>query len=78
LNFGLVPDLTRRQRFVLAVSDSVFLRWVQPEGYSDYVPVYVVKCAKHGLFLDTPHGFNGYFQCGDCLAEAKMERVLSR
>ena len=75
MNFGLVPDLSLRQRLQLAVSGYVFLRWQKPPGYRAAVAVYVVKCAKHGLFLDMLHGFRGYFDCEDCLAEAEMERL---
>ena len=73
MNFGLVPDLGLRQRLQLLVSGRVFLRFQQPPGYSGPVAVYVVKCKRHGLYLDIPHGFTGYFQCRDCLAEAKLE-----
>ena len=71
--FGEVPELSLRKRLQLLVSGRVFLCYVQPPGYSGPVPVYVVKCAKHGLYLDNPHGHREYFQCRDCLAEAKLE-----
>lgn len=73
MNFSVVPALSLLQRLQLLVSGQVFLRWAKPKGYSGAVAVYVVKCKRHGLFLDTPHGFREYFQCNDCLAEAKME-----
>ena len=73
--FGEVPVLSLWQKFVLRVSGHVFLRWQQPSGYRSAVPVYVVRCRRHGLFLDTPHGFSGYFQCSDCLAEGDVRRT---
>jgi hypothetical protein len=71
LNFGAVPELTLRQRLKLKISGYAFLRWVKPDGYLGAVALYVVKCAKHGLYLDTPHGHREYFMCPSCLAEAK-------
>lgn len=72
MNFGEVPELSLRQRLQVLVSGSAFLRWEKPEGFSAAVPVYVVKCKRHGLYLDYPHGYDGYFRCDDCLAEAKL------
>lgn len=73
MNFGDVPELSRKQKLLLMISGQAFLRFQQPDGYRLPVAVYVVRCSKHGLYLDTPHGFNGYFQCNDCLAEAVAE-----
>lgn len=73
VNFGMVPDLSVRQRLRIQVFGNIFLRWVKPAGYSGAVPVYLVKCSRHGLYLDTPHGHHKYFQCHNCLAEAKEE-----
>lgn len=72
-NFGMVPNLSVLQRFRIQLFGGVFLRWVKPKGYSGAVPVYLVKCSHHGLYTDTPHGNSKYFQCPDCLAEAKEE-----
>ena len=71
VDFGAVPDLSVRQRFRLQIFGDIFLRWVRPKGYSGAVPVYLVRCSRHGLYLDTPHGHRKYFRCQDCLAEAK-------
>lgn len=70
--YGPLPKLSLYQRFVLAVNGYVFLRWMTPEGYGDAVPVYAVKCRRHGVFVDTPHGFSGYFTCDGCLAEGDV------
>lgn len=65
----VVPPLGLWQRLQLWVCGSAFVCWERPEGYSGYVPLYVVKCRRHGLFVDFPHGFDGHFHCPDCLAE---------
>lgn len=77
MSFGVVPELSLRQRLRLAIAGQVFLRFQQPEGYRRAVAVYVVKCPVHGLFLDTPHGYDEHFECNDCLLEQKMEGCLN-
>jgi hypothetical protein len=67
--YGEVPKLTLRQKLEVAFTGQAFVRWIQPSGYAKSVPVYVVKCGHHGLFLDSPHGFDGYFSCSACLQE---------
>ena len=74
--FGEVPDLTLWQRLQLLVSGYAFLRWVKPEGYLGPVALYVVKCAKHGLFLDNPHGHREYFMCDHKHADKTGEAML--
>jgi hypothetical protein len=69
LGFGLVPDLGLLKRLRIAVFGYCFLRW---EGYN---AVYVVRCRKHGLFLDMPHGYTERFFCRDCFVEARRERL---
>ena len=72
MSFGEVPVLSLWQKLQLLVSGCAFLRYGQPKGYSGIVPVYVVKCRRHGLFLDTVHGHSEYFVCDACLAEGKV------
>lgn len=70
VDLGVVPKLSFVQRFVLAVSGSVFVGYRRPVGFTGVVAVHVVKCSRHGLFLDYPHG-RGNFQCTQCLAESR-------
>ncbi len=74
--YGPFPSLSFLQRLVLQVRKCVFVEYRTPEGYSGSVPVYVVKCRRHGYYLDTPHGFNGYFSCRDCLAELHIKEAI--
>jgi hypothetical protein len=70
VSFGEVPNLSLWQKLQLRFSGSAFVRWSIPEGYRDFVAVYVVQCKRHGLYLDNPHGVNErYFNCPNCKAE---------
>ena len=73
VDFGAIPDLSVLQRLRIQVFGNLFLRWVKPEGYSGAIPVYIIKCSHHGLYLDTPHGNRKYFQCRNCLNEVIEE-----
>ena len=61
------------QKLVLKVNGYVFLRWEKREGWSSSLPIYLVKCEKHGYFEDYPHGYGGYFICPCCLQEEKSQ-----
>jgi hypothetical protein len=67
--FGEVPKLNLKQKVTLTLNGAVFVKYMKPEGYRDFVPVYVVRCGQHGLFLDNPHGYHGLFDCDLCLEE---------
>ena len=63
--------LTLMQKIILKINGYVFLRHEKREGWSDYLPIYLVKCERHGYFEDYPHGHEGYFLCPHCLNEDK-------
>lgn len=69
----VVPRLSLWQRFQLRVCGSVFLRWERPAGYTGFVPLYVVCCKRHGVYVDHPHGHREYFQCDACVREALLK-----
>ena len=62
---GVSVELTIWQRIQIKLVGQAFLRWEKPEGYSAAVPMFAVKCEKHGPFKDNPHGFSNhqYFVC---------------
>ena len=50
--------LSLRQKFVLLVKGSVFLRWKKREGWSKARKIYACKCSKHGLYSGARHGIS--------------------
>ena len=57
------------QRVVLWVSGCVAVGEKRFERGS--LPLYAVRCKRHGLFKDYPHGWDGYFTCPKCWEEDK-------
>ena len=67
-----IPKLSLRQRLRIAVFGSVLISYKDITGRGA-VPVYVVKCSRHGLYLDFPHGYSEHFCCRACLAELQIK-----
>jgi len=63
--------LTLWQKVQLKLTGCTFLRWEKRKGWTDYLPIYLVKCNKHGLFEDYPHGYKEYFVCPLCWQNQK-------
>jgi hypothetical protein len=67
-----VRRLTLWQRIQLRLSGCCFLRWEKRLGWSDYLPIYLVRCKRHNIYFeDYPHGYEGYFLCPKCMEEWK-------
>lgn len=62
-------DLSWWQRLVLWLLGKVYLGHCQKPGWSGALPFYAVKCPKHGVYIDYPHGYNNYFTCPQCQDE---------
>lgn len=71
--FGEVPKLSLNQKITLTLNGFVFIKYMKPKDYLDFVPVYVVRCLKHGNFLDNPHGHTEHFDCDKCIEEEKQK-----
>lgn len=67
-------NLSLRQRFTLRLLGEVYFGMETPSGATAPLPMYVVKCSVHGLFKDTPHGFEGKMSCQKCVEEG-LKRV---
>lgn len=61
------------QRLRLRLFGCVYLRHERRKGWSGPLPIYLIKCTKHGLFEDYPHGYSGRFDCPKCLKEAQKK-----
>lgn len=77
LNCVEMPKLSWKQRLVLHVNGSVFLRYDGKPRFRRPTAIFLLKCKFHGYFEDYEHGYNGYFQCRKCLAEAVTDSGLS-
>ena len=65
--FGAAPKLSVIQRWQLKVFGSVFVGYRQPKGWlTCLVPVYIICCPEHGLFIDTHHGWKDLPICSLC------------
>jgi hypothetical protein len=62
------------QKIQLKIQGYVFLRWEKRKGWTDYLPIYLVKCKRHGFFEDYPHGYSKYFICPKC--EKEIEKAF--
>ena len=72
-----VPErLTLLQRLRLRLFGHVFYRYMKRPEWRGRLPVYIVRCKRHGLFLDYPHGFRGYFTCPKCFREEVERREV--
>ena len=65
--FGTAPKLTVHQRLQLMFLGSVFIGYRQPKGWlPGLVPVYIVRCPEHGIFIGTQHGWKELTKCSLC------------
>lgn len=61
----LKPSL--RQKIWVKLTGRCFLRMETHEGWTGYLPVYIVYCKKHRLyFTDYQHGYDSHFTCPRC------------
>ena len=66
-HFGHVSyDLGLWQRLSLFLFGYAKLCSWAKEGWTGELPFYIVKCEKHGYFVDYVHGHRRYFSCPKC------------
>lgn len=66
--------LTTKQQIQLALNGYAYLGMAQPVGYIAPDRIYIVRCPKHGYYLDTVHGIKqSTFYCQTCIAETKHQ-----
>ena len=62
--------LSLPQKIILKINGSVFIGYEKREGWEIALPIYAVKCPKHGLYSGARHGFHDERpQCPKCLEE---------
>ena len=50
----------------LVLLGEAYLRHDMKPGWRDKLPFYIVRCLRHGYFLDYPQGWDGVFYCPLC------------
>ena len=59
------------KRLKLKLFGQVCIGWLKRPGWKAPIPVYIVKCGKHGYFIDYEHGYTKYFLCPRCFEEER-------
>ena len=62
--------LKRWQRFWLWLIGDVYVGPRTHRGWRRAEPHYLVRCSRHGLYLDYPHGWGEVMRCQECMCEA--------
>jgi len=65
-------EIPFRKWLRLAVIGELYLRHDMKPGWSGKLPFYIVRCLRHGYFLDYPQGWEGLFHCPLCEKESKL------
>jgi len=66
-------NLSLWQKIKLKILGYAYIGHRQKPGWKAPLPFYVVRCEKHGLFEDYPHGRSQYFLCPKCREEEKSD-----
>jgi hypothetical protein len=67
----LTVDISFIKWLILKVTGGLLLRYDAKPMWKGKLPFYIVRCRRHGYYLDYPHGFNAYFICPFCSAEVE-------
>jgi len=74
----LTEKLSILQQILLKINGKVFLRYEKREGWTNKLPIFLLKCEKHGYFEDYPHGYKGYFLCSECFKEEVKQNANNK
>ena len=66
---NIISGLSFLQLAVLMLRGSVLLDKVRLEGWREKIPIYLVKCKKHGYQLSYPQGYTMDLRCPKCIKE---------
>ncbi len=62
----ILAEIPFRRWLRLALLGKAFLRCDAKPGWRGKLPFYIVRCMRHGYFLDYPQGWDGHFYCPLC------------
>lgn len=66
---NLISELSITQLLVLVVTGSIMIGKVRLEGWREKMPVYIIKCPKHGYQITYPQGYMSNLACPKCVSE---------
>ena len=69
--------LSLKQRLELLITGKTFLRMKKKPGWSGPLPIYLVRCSKHGNYERHPMGEDGYFACLKYIEEEFDAKMIS-
>ena len=55
------------QRLRLRLGHAVYLEHRIRIGFRGEMPFYAIRCEKHGIFEDYPHGYANLLKCPECV-----------
>jgi len=64
----VISSLSLLQLMILTMRGSVLVDWVCFEGWKGKLPLYVIKCDKHGYQLSYPNGYRRALLCPKCIS----------
>jgi hypothetical protein len=65
----IVSNLSLSQIIILMITGSIMVGKVKFEGWKQKMPIYIVKCPKHGFHLTYPQGHMANLVCPKCALE---------
>ena len=64
----IMSSLSILQFLTLMLRGSVLLDWIRLQNWREKMPIYLMKCEKHGFQLTYPSGFQGRLVCPVCVS----------
>ena len=55
-----------KPRYLPMVYKRIYIGNYTRKDWAGSEPHYIVKCSKHGPYIDYAHGFAEYFSCPEC------------
>ncbi|MEM0253468.1 MAG: hypothetical protein QXK78_02795 [Candidatus Bathyarchaeia archaeon] len=75
INGWFYVEIPFRKWLELVIFEATYLRHDTKQGWSGMLPFYIVKCSRHGYFLDYPQGWYEKFRCPLCRREPPLSLI---